>query len=232
MKEKDLFHTPDEPTEGELTNSTGSSGSKTHAKINLILVARVLSIIFTPFYLPILGLLVLFLFSYMSNLNFVYKLRVLLMVYAFTLFIPTLLIRLYRHYHGWTLLEMGTRERRAIPYVISMLCYFACYYLMKYFHIPHFMARILVTAITIQIACALVNTRWKVSTHTAGIGGVAGALLALSAVFAFNPIAWFCLTVIVAGMVGTARMILRQHTLAQVVAGFGIGVLTGFLMIT
>ena len=35
---------------------------------NLILTARVLSLVFTPFYLPIVGLLALFTFSYMSLL--------------------------------------------------------------------------------------------------------------------------------------------------------------------
>jgi membrane-associated phospholipid phosphatase len=34
---------------------------------------------------------------------------------------------------------------------------------------------------------------------------------------------WFCLVFLLAGILGSARMYLRQHTLAQVVGGFGIG---------
>ena len=52
---------------------------------NLILTARVLSLVFTPFYLPIVGLLALFTFSYMSLLPWQYKLVVLGMVYIFTI---------------------------------------------------------------------------------------------------------------------------------------------------
>ena len=82
--------------------------------------------VFTPFYLPIVGLMALFTFSYMSLLPWQYKLVVLGMVYVFTILLPTLLIHLYRRYQGWSLLEIGSKERRMIPYVISILCYFCC----------------------------------------------------------------------------------------------------------
>ena len=35
---------------------------------NIIFTARIMSMIFTPFYLPIVGLIALFIFSYMSLL--------------------------------------------------------------------------------------------------------------------------------------------------------------------
>lgn len=96
----------------------------------IIFTAKVLSVLFTPFYLPILGLLILFIFSYLSLLPLTYKLFLLLMFYLFTVFLPTALIRFYRRYQGWTLIELGSRERRAIPYVISIFSYLLCYYIM------------------------------------------------------------------------------------------------------
>ena len=65
-----------------------------------------MSILFTPFYLPIVGLIALFAFSYMALLPWTYKLEVLLLVYIATIFIPTVLIHLYRRYQGWTLIEL------------------------------------------------------------------------------------------------------------------------------
>ena len=47
-----------------------------------------MSMVFTPFYLPIAGLLALFIFSYMSLLPTTYKLTVLTMVYLFTILLP------------------------------------------------------------------------------------------------------------------------------------------------
>ena len=54
----------------------------------IIFTAKVLSVLFTPFYLPILGLLILFIFSYLSLLPLTYKLFLLLMFYLFTVLRP------------------------------------------------------------------------------------------------------------------------------------------------
>ena len=194
----------------------------------LILISRMVSMLFTPFYLPLVGLLALFIFSYMSLLPWPYKMIILTMVYFFTVLLPTILIHLYRRYQGWNLIELGHRERRMVPYVISILCYFCCLYLMNLFHVPHFMGNILVAALIIQVLCATINVWWKISTHTTGIGGVAGALIAFSRIFVFNPTWWLCLVIILAGLVGTSRMILRQHSLSQVVTGFLLGCFCGY----
>ena len=190
-----------------------------------------MSMLFTPFYLPLLGLAVLFFLSYLSLMPTGYKIFVLCMVYLFTILLPTMLIHFYRRYQGWSPIELGVKERRMVPYTISILCYFVCLYLMETFHIPHFMGSILMAALFLQVLCAIINVWWKISTHTAAIGGVAGALIAFSGIFLFNPTWWFCLVMLVAGMVGTSRMILRQHTLSQVLGGFGIGLLTAYYTI-
>lgn len=185
--------------------------------------------LFTPFYLPTLGLAALFLLSYLNQYLASYKFFVLAVVYFFTILLPTFLIHIYRRYQGWTLIELGAKERRVVPYVVSILSYFACLYVMEQMHIPYFMRSIVVSALMIQIVCALINVWWKISTHTAGIGGVAGALLVFSEVFRFNPVWWLCLVLIVAGILGSSRIILRQHTLAQVLAGFVVGLLCAII---
>ena len=65
---------------------------------NIILTARIMSMLFTPFYLPLVGLVALFLFSYMSLLPLAYKLPMLLTVYFFTILLPSVLIHIYRRY--------------------------------------------------------------------------------------------------------------------------------------
>lgn len=197
----------------------------------IILTARFVSSMFTPFYLPLVGLVALFFFSYLNAFPLTYRLLVLLMVYAFTVLLPTLLIRLYRTYHGWTPIQLGTKERRVVPYVISILCYFTCFYIMNARHMPYTISSILMAALCVQVLCAMINIWWKISTHTAAIGGVAGGLLAFSLIFNFNPVWWLCMILILSGMVGTSRMILRQHTLPQVVIGFFLGMLSSAITI-
>ncbi|MBQ7423537.1 MAG: phosphatase PAP2 family protein [Prevotella sp.] len=181
----------------------------------IIIAAKVLSMIFNPYYLAVLGLLVLFLFSYLSLLPTTYKLSVLLMVYIFTVLLPSVTARLYRRHQGW----------------ISIACYSLCYYVMNMVHIPRFMGSIVMAALVIQVLCALINIWWKISTHTAAIGGVAGALVAFAQIFMFNPVWWLCLVIFIAGLVGTSRMLLRQHTLEQVVVGFWLGMIVAYITI-
>ena len=198
---------------------------------NIIFTARIMSMIFTPFYLPIVGLIALFIFSYMSLLPMIYKLVILAMVYLLTVVAPSLLIHLYRLCQGWTSHELGRKERRLVPYIISIVCYFACFFWMEYRNTPRVISIIVVVALTIQMVCALINIWWKISTHTAAIGGVAGGLVSYSIAFSFNPLWWLCFVLILAGAVGTARMILRQHSLSQVVTGFLVGVACAILVI-
>ena len=198
---------------------------------NIIMTARIVSMLLTPFYLPVVGVLAIFVFSYLSTFPWQFKISLVLMVYLFTVLIPTLLIHIYRQYHGWTLIQLGQKERRMMPYAISILCYFGCFYIMNLLHLPHLITSVLVVALVIQVLCAIINVWWKISTHTAGIGGVLGVLIAFSVVLSFNPIWWLCLTIIASGVVGSSRIILRQHTLTQVTAGFFLGLVSAFVTI-
>lgn len=173
----------------------------------------------------------LFVFSYLSLLPFTYKGIVLLMAYIFTILMPQMLIHWYRKHQGWSIYHLFTQEGRMIPYVISIACYFSCFYLMNALHVPHIISAIIVAALFIQIICATVNIWFKISTHTAAIGGMTGALLAFAEIFAFNPLWWFCVLIILGGCVGTARMILRVHSLHQVVYGYLTGLFTAFIVV-
>ena len=193
----------------------------------ILLMARYISIIFTPFYLPLMGLIALFAFTGLRMMPWPYKIFVLLTVYCFTILLPTTMIHVYRRYQGWSLLKLFSREGRMIPYLISIISYLVCFYVMNSMHFPHFMSSIVVAAIAIQIICALINNRWKISTHTAAIGGTTGAVVAFSLIIGFNPLWWFCILIILAGVVGTGRMLLRLHSLGEIVGGFLVGLFTG-----
>lgn len=198
---------------------------------NIMTMAKAVSLLSSPFYLPLIGLAVLFTFSYLSLLPLSYKAMALATVYLFTVFAPTNIIKAYNRYHGWTPFELGTRERRMIPYIVSILCYFACYYVMTLRHMPHLMGSIVVAALAMQVTCSIVNLWWKISVHMAAIGAMTGALTAFAAIFMFDPTWWLCALILLAGLIGTARMILRQHSLPQIYVGFITGVITGFISV-
>lgn len=197
----------------------------------LIYSAKVLSILFAPFYFSILAFLVMFIFSYMKMLPLNYKLMILGIVYVFTVAFPLLGIAAYRRLSGLRRHQMTRSELRFVPYSITIVSYTCCLVLMENLHIPHFMISILVGALAIEVVCVIMNYWFRISTHAAAAGAMNGALLAFSIIFNFNPMWWLCLTILIAGMVGSSRIILRQHSLMEVGYGTLIGFLCGFIFI-
>lgn len=197
----------------------------------IILASRVVSMLSTPFYLPVLGLIFMFIFSYLSIFPPMYKVLMVVLFYLFTVLLPTYIIHVYTKYQGWTPKQLSVRERRMIPYIISILCYFVGYYLLSLMNTPNFISVILVVAIIIQVLCVAINHWWKISIHSSAIGGATGMVVAFSFILGFDPTWWLCLLTLFAGMVGTSRMILRQHSLSQVVCGYLLGLLAGFVIV-
>ena len=194
----------------------------------LILAARILSSVFRPTYYPLVGFFILFTFTYMSVVPWQYKACVLGVVYLFTVFMPALGISRHRRIHGLSALQLRIRHRRAWPYIISLVCYFCCLRLMQVMRLPMFMGAIIASSLLIHCVCLVVNMRWKISMHSAGAGGIIGSLMAYASIFGFNPVWWLCGAILLDGLVMTSRMLLRQHTLGQVLGGSAVGIVCGY----
>lgn len=194
-----------------------------------IIAARVFSTVFRPTYYPTVGTCLLLCFSFLSLFPLAFKLWLLSLVAFFTIALPALGVFIYRRLHDWSAQELRKRHKRVFPYIIYICCYLCLMHILSITHMPHFLMAIIGISLLIQCACVLVNMWWKVSMHAAGSGGVIGALVAYSAIFRFNPIWWLCLSILVAGCVMTSRMVLRQHTLSQVLCGTLIGIACGIV---
>ncbi len=197
----------------------------------LILTAQIISMVFSPFNMPVLAVVLLLMFSYLSYTPWAYKLIVLTMVYVFTILLPRLSIFAYRKLNGWSRHHLGKRANRYVPYILSITSYACLLYLMHSANMPRFTLGLIAGALVIQVVCAMLNNWIKVSTHAAAAGGVVGALTAFSLIFRFNPTSWLCLSVLLCGAVCTSRLILRQHRLPDVGIGVLVGIICGFCCI-
>ena len=197
----------------------------------LIRTAKVISAVFTPFSIPFLAFLVLFIFSYLRIMPLQYNLIVLGVVYCFTILMPTLTIFIFRKINGFSPEELVERKRRYIPFILTITSYVFCLLMMHRLNIPWYMTGIILSALVVMIICVIVNLKWKLSEHMAGAGAVIGGLVAFSALFSYNPVWWLCLFILVAGVLGTARIILRHHTLGEVMGGFAVGLICSLLVL-
>lgn len=197
----------------------------------IIQFAQIYSAIFSPFYAPMWAFLWLFLFSYLRMWPLSYKAYILGIVLMFTIVIPRVTIEIFRRLNKWTHWQLSHREHRHMPYFITIASYVACVMLFIHLNTALFMRGMILATLIAGIVCAVINAWWKVSTHMAGMGGLAGTVIAFSYLFYFNPLLPLCCMLILAGLMGTSRMILRQHTLSQVIVGFLIGFLSALTFI-
>lgn len=197
----------------------------------MLRVARVTSMVFTPFSIPFLSFLVLFLFSYLRIMPMVYKLIVLGIVYCFTILTPTITIFLFRKINGFARQELGERKKRFVPILLTIISYVFCLLMMRKLNIPWYMTGIIFVSLVISIICILVNLKWKLSEHMAVMGGIIGGLVSFSALFSYNPVVWLCLFILIAGILGSARIVLGHHTLGEVLSGFVVGLVCSFLIL-
>ena len=197
----------------------------------LIRTARVISAIFTPFSIPFLAFLILFLFSYLRIMPIQYKLIVLGVVYCFTILMPTLTIFLFRKINGFSPEDLGERKRRFMPFLLTITSYIFCLVMMHRLNIPWYMTGIILAALIMMVICIVVNLKWKLSEHMAGVGAIVGGLVSFSALFGYNPVWWLCLFILIAGVLGTARIILQHHTLGEVLVGFAVGLVCSLLVL-
>ena len=197
----------------------------------MLRVARITSIVFTPFSIPFLAFLVLFLFSYLRIMPILYKGIVLGIVYCFTILTPTITIFLFRKINGFARQELSERKKRYVPILLTIISYVFCLLMMRKLNIPWYMTGIIFVSLVISIICILVNLKWKLSEHMAGMGGIIGGLVSFSALFSYNPVVWLCLFILIAGILGSARIVLGHHTLGEALSGFVVGLVCSFLIL-
>lgn len=196
---------------------------------SILTLARTVSLVFRPSYYPTVAFAVLLTATYLSLLPWSFKLWLLAVVYLFTVLIPWVGVALYRKANGWSTAELSRRHRRFVPYILHIVSYLCCFSIIQNVHMPSFAGALIVASLLLQCGCTVINIWWKISMHSGAAGTAVGALVAYSLLLNYNPVWWLCLLLLVSGCVMSSRMVLLQHTLAQVLAGFAYGILCGFV---
>jgi hypothetical protein len=191
----------------------------------LTITSKIISGIFTPFFIPIIAFLALFIFTYLWIMPIEYKLIILGIVASFTIFLPILLIFLFFKVSGMPVTDLRQRKHRFIPYILAIISFAFCSLMMYRLSIPWYMNGIILTSILIMIVFLLINLKWKISAHTGGMGAIIGGIVSLASVFNYNPVMPLCTLILIAGLVGSSRIILGRHTLNEVMSGFTVGLL-------
>lgn len=194
------------------------------------IVSMTLSGLLHPLFMPTYGIVLFCMaFSQQIPLPAAYWLVSCIGTFFMTALIP-LSLMIFRRLRGEISdISISNASERTPIYVYTIICYaFWSYFLYKVIHAP-FVSLIGVGA-TIALAVVLfINTRWKISAHLTGLGGLLGGILA----YVYNytlPLPMMAISIIlgIALALMFARLYLNAHTSLQVVTGFLLGIIMTF----
>lgn len=190
-------------------------------------VADVLSTALSPMLMPTYGVFIVFWVSVLCLLPYGVRVSVLLMCMGITCILPLIFLSVLRHFKLVKDLHVNIREQRLLPYLFASLCCVVAAYYLFYRHSPQWFIMFMVGSAVTVLMLALINLKWKISAHMAGIGGVVALIyqIHVQGLSAFDLLWLLCLSVIVAGLLGSSRMVLRRHDVWQVLAGAVLGFL-------
>lgn len=193
-------------------------------------LAQIISYIFHPLLMPTYGIFIIFqIKSYISYaIPYKAKVAILLIIFLNTALLPALIFLFLKLRHVISSLKMENRNERIIPFFVTAIFYYATYILLKKFHLPSIIYYLIFGSSCLIIVALIINFWWKISIHMIGIGGITGAFTSITIYLSLNPIIFISLVILVAGLIGFARLKLLAHTHLQVYGGFIAG---AFLMI-
>lgn len=113
--------------------------------------------------------------------------------------------------------DMPDRSQRSLPLIVAAVLLFIGFLALASTQAPHLIQALMLCYATETLVVGIISYWWKISIHTAGI---ACSLVVLTSQFGAIVLPFYLLLLIV----GKARVILERHTIAQTIAGAGLGV--------
>ncbi len=127
---------------------------------------------------------------------------------------------------------LNERTERSVPYIITALCYMGCGLFLYKANAPFWLPMFFAGGALACVINTIVNRWWKISAHAAAMGGLVALMFRIVASHyaLYNLNIWISAVIILAGLVMTARLYLKRHTLWQVLLGFVNGFLCVYLL--
>jgi len=193
-------------------------------------LSNIISVLFHPIIMPTLGLLVLFNSgTYLQFVPHEYKRVIFLIVIIITGIMPVLLMPLLRLKKMITSYKINERSERIVPMFFTTVFYAINIWYLHRLQAPVSVELFFIGVFFSVLASWIISYFWKISAHMVGIGGIVGLIIVVIFRF-YTQLNFFLIcAIIAAGLIGTARLYLKEHTAAQVYLGFLLGIVAVIL---
>ena len=214
----------------------------------LRMLARIISILFHPLLIVTYMLVLLLLINpYLFGVSRVgdqANKLLILQVFLSTFFIPAFAVAMLRFMGMIESMEMKTRQERIGPYIITGIFYL---WMFRNFldnsQIPTAFTSFMLGATIGLFLAFFINIFTKISAHAVGMGGLLGMVVITLLLFSYDTFsmnlpfgvfevsmsAVLAIAVLLAGLVGTARLLLQAHEPMDLYGGYLVGFSAQFI---
>ena len=127
-------------------------------------------------------------------------------------------------------LEVEKRSERFVPFLLVIFYYLMSYLILRLSDIglQVEILSLFSALITTLVFCLIISFFYKISMHTMAHGALLGVVVALAHLHEINALFAICLIILSGASMAWARILLRLHTPAQTLLGWGAGALVHY----
>lgn len=190
------------------------------------LFAKIISYVFHPVFMPFLMTLVLYYINKPSFITLANMQPFWMGAIALnTIFFPLVATLLMKKLGFIQSIFMEEPKDRIIPLLATMIFYFWAYQVVKVGAAPFELKVLFLGSFYGIIATFMINIFYKVSMHAVAAGGALGILGVQMITGSINMLLPFLAALIIAGLVGTSRLLLKAHQPFEIWMGYIAGIL-------
>ena len=188
-------------------------------------LAKLLSRLLHPIFIPTITLSIISI-KFVNIIILSNQLDIIIIgVMIFTLLFPLLSILYLLYTDRIKSLQLEERKERILPITITIIWMLIGYYfLANILNYAPIIKTIYLGMIATLFTTLLITKYWKISLHMAAIGGCFGVFLSIQSIYG-EVINYVILILMLSGLLGYSRAILKAHNMQQIYSGFCLGVL-------
>jgi len=186
-------------------------------------IARIIQILFHPLLISTMAMLVLFRTNlYLAFISEQISQIVLMITVTSTCIIPLVFIILIG------VIKPYFKDKTKFPevsliYLFTAISYYVGYYFISKIPLDGFFKAAFLAATLVIVALSLISRQWKISSHMAGVGAIAGSTIAIMLRLGVFNFTFLSAVLIVGGLTGFSMLSLSKNNPAQVLAGYILG---------
>ena len=199
---------------------------------SLIKLSHLLSWVFVPLLMPVYAAMLAFSQTVLSFTGLGVRAVFLAIIFGINVVIPSVLVLMLKRAGIVHDVGLNEQKERLIPYLICIVCLIGTAAFLYFKSAPAWFVLFYLGGALAGVVEVVINRWWKISVHAAGIAGIVALLLHL-VLFDFtmrSAFGWLIASIAVAGLLGSARILLGRHTMLQVLAGYAVGFLAVYMV--